>query len=126
MPRCGPNRHAEMYENVHLGVRGGREVVDLVHDDALCARCVIDMVTKDSETDFVGPLVHGRPGERFVYKSRGHRRAMTRVLAVPGGQDRPVGPRPDADPPGRPIGRPAVCAGREVVGRDVVRRVIHE
>jgi Family of unknown function (DUF5990) len=61
-----------MYENVHLGVRGGLEVVDLVPDDALSARCVIPVVTKDSETDFAGPSAHGRPGDRFVYLSWGH------------------------------------------------------
>ena len=44
--RCGPNPQGEMYENIHVGMRNGREVVDLVPGDAPSAPWLIDVVTR--------------------------------------------------------------------------------
>lgn len=59
---------------IHVGIQRGREVVDLVPGDAREARfeLQIEVVTRpDGHTDFRGPYVHGKRGERFLYLSWG-------------------------------------------------------
>ena len=57
-----------------LGLQSGRE--DIVRGTALEGGVRFDVVVgvkrgRDGEPDFTGPLVHGRPGERFLYLSWG-------------------------------------------------------
>ncbi len=64
----------EQHANVHVGVQGRREVVDLVPGSASSARWVLEVTTRDGadgELDVGGPFVHGRRGDRFVYLSWG-------------------------------------------------------
>lgn len=67
--RCGPApTPAGAYENIHVGVQRGAEVVDLVPGDAPMAHFEFEVSVRDGR--FTGPYVHGR-GERFVYLSWG-------------------------------------------------------
>jgi len=71
--RCAPAGAGESYENVHVGVQRGREVVDLVPGDAPGATWSVKVTVKhlDDGPDFAGPFVHGRRGDRFLYLSWG-------------------------------------------------------
>jgi hypothetical protein len=60
---CGPHR------NVHVGLQVQAEPVGLVRADAAAAEWVVDLRTADG--DFLGPAVHGRKGQRFVYLTWG-------------------------------------------------------
>ena len=69
-----PAGAARRHENVHVGVQCRNEVVDLIPGDAAEARWSFTVPTRyagDSTTDFGGPYVHGRPGDRFLYLSWG-------------------------------------------------------
>lgn len=70
---CAPAGAPGDYQNVHVGVQRGREVVDLVPGDAPAAIWTLPVVVKHPAggSDFTGPFVHGRPGDRFVYLSWG-------------------------------------------------------
>ena len=60
--------------DAHVGVQREREVIELVPADASEAEWTFDVTTKpldDGSTDFGGPFVHGRRGERFLYLSWG-------------------------------------------------------
>lgn len=59
----------ELYDNIHVGVQRGREVVDLVPGDAASAEWSFDVTTRPQ--DFGGPFVHGKRGDRFLYLSWG-------------------------------------------------------
>lgn len=74
--RCRPGSDADGTgkDNVHVGVQRGREVIDLVAGDA--AEAVFELqvtvaAARAGGTDFRGPYVHGKPGERFLYLSWG-------------------------------------------------------
>jgi hypothetical protein len=56
-------------ENVHVGIQIGREPAELVPGDAEQAtwRTDVEVVDRDGTTDFRGPAVQGKRGERFVY-----------------------------------------------------------
>ena len=56
-------------ENIHVGIQQKAEVVDVVSGDAFEA--VWDFTVDLRDTDFRGPHVQGRKGERFVYLSWG-------------------------------------------------------
>jgi len=63
-----------------LGLQSGRD--DIVHGTALehGMRFEVSVSVKQGragDPDFTGPLVHGRPGERFLYLSWGHVTADT-------------------------------------------------
>jgi hypothetical protein len=62
-----------VYENVHVGVQRRKDVVDIVPGDAPTAmwEFTVDPVTRDATLDFRGPVVQGRPGDRFLYLSWG-------------------------------------------------------
>jgi len=63
------------WDNVHVGIQRGREVVDLVPGDAAVAAFDVDIQLRsgrDGHLEPSGPFVHGRPGERFVYLSWGN------------------------------------------------------
>jgi hypothetical protein len=65
---------AEGYDNVHVGVQRGKEVVDLHPGDAPSARWSFDLVDRDlpdGSVDFGGPFAQGRRGDRFIYLSWG-------------------------------------------------------
>jgi hypothetical protein len=67
--RCGPApTPGGIYENIHVGVQRGSEVVDLVPGDAPMAHFEFEVTVRNGR--FGGPYVHGR-GERFVYLSWG-------------------------------------------------------
>jgi len=71
---CRPAGAGERYKNVHVGVQCRNDVVDLVPGDAEQARWSFSIETRaadDGTTDFAGPFVHGRPGDRFLYLSWG-------------------------------------------------------
>ena len=91
---CGA---AEGYDNVHVGVQRGKEVVELHSGDAASARWGFELVDRDlpdGTVDFGGPFVQGRRGDRFVYLSWGtvdgdggftmFRRAKLMLAAVDG------------------------------------------
>lgn len=61
------------YQNVHVGVQRGKEVVDWVPGDADAASWTVPVVVKHTAEgpDFTGPFVHGPRGARFVYLSWG-------------------------------------------------------
>jgi Family of unknown function (DUF5990) len=63
------------YESIHLGVQQRRAATPptLVRGDADEAifDLTVDLVTDDQGTDFRGPFVQGRRGQRFVYLSWG-------------------------------------------------------
>lgn len=67
--RCGPApTPVGRYENIHVGIQRGAEVVDLVPGDAPLAHFEFEVTVREGR--FAGPFVHGR-GERFVYLSWG-------------------------------------------------------
>ena len=59
--------------NVHVGIQIGREPADLVRADASEARwdVDVDIVERDGQLDFRGPVVQGKRGERFIYLTWG-------------------------------------------------------
>jgi hypothetical protein len=72
--RCGPKRHGQMYENIHVGIGRGDTMVGLIPGDAPTARWPIELAVRvgdEGDIDFGGPLVSGRRGERFLYLSWG-------------------------------------------------------
>ena len=72
--RCGPSPQGEMYENIHVGIGRGDVLTGLVRGDAPSARWEIDVkarVRGEGDTDFSGPFVKGKRGERFLYLSWG-------------------------------------------------------
>ena len=71
---CGPNPQGQMYENIHVGIGRGDTLAGLTPGDAPSAQWQIEVKTRttaDGETDFGGPFVKGRRGERFLYLSWG-------------------------------------------------------
>ncbi|HET6166632.1 MAG TPA: DUF5990 family protein [Marmoricola sp.] len=68
-----PGSTCGQYSDVHVGVQLGRDPADLVRADAETARWEldIDVLDRDGATDFRGPAVQGRRGERFVYLTWG-------------------------------------------------------
>jgi len=63
-----------MYENIHVGIGRGDVLTGLVRGDAPSARWEIDVkarVRGEGDTDFSGPFVKGKRGERFLYLSWG-------------------------------------------------------
>lgn len=70
-----PGRRFGDREHVHVGVQRGREVEQLVPGDAACAEFELEvsLVHTEDGTDFRGPYVQGRRGERFLYLSWGVR-----------------------------------------------------
>jgi hypothetical protein len=63
--------------NVHVGVQVRRDPSDLVPGDSESASWLVDVdiVERDGSTDFRGPAVQGKRGERFVYLTWGDVRA---------------------------------------------------
>ena len=59
--------------NVHVGIQQGREPSELVPGDSRAAvwEAEIEVLERDSGTDFRGPAVQGRRGARFVYLTWG-------------------------------------------------------
>ena len=84
-----------VYSNVHVGLQCRREVVEIVPADAPAAEwnLPISVVSDGVATDFRGPHVQGKRGDRFVYLSWGtvnddgdfemFRRAKLMLAAVP-------------------------------------------
>jgi hypothetical protein len=67
--RCGPApTPGGTYDNIHVGVQRGSEVVGLVPGDAPIAHFEFEVTVRNGR--FAGPFVHGR-AERFVYLSWG-------------------------------------------------------
>jgi hypothetical protein len=60
-------------EHVHVGVQRGREVEQLVPGDAPRAEfdVEVNLVLTEDGTDYRGPYVQGKRGERFLYLSWG-------------------------------------------------------
>ena len=56
-------------DNIHVGIQRRAEVVEVVPGDA--PEAVWDFTVDVRDTDFRGPHVQGRKGERFVYLSWG-------------------------------------------------------
>ena len=69
---CGASDNFPGYSNIHVGVqRKNRrdELLDLHPGDAASAEWTLDCSVDG--TDIRGPHIQGRPGERFIYLSRG-------------------------------------------------------
>lgn len=68
-----PGTTCGQYADVHVGVQVGRDPTDLVRADVDTVRWEldIDVVDEGGVTDFRGPAVQGRRGERFVYLTWG-------------------------------------------------------
>ena len=68
-----PGRRPGCHDNVHVGLQVGRDPADLVPGDAASAEWTTELrvVDVDGQTDFRGPAVQGRRGERFVYLTWG-------------------------------------------------------
>jgi hypothetical protein len=71
---CAPSDDDATHANIHAGMQRKSEVVELVAGDAPDARWSFELTTRtadDGSTDFGGPFVHGRRGDRFLYISWG-------------------------------------------------------
>jgi hypothetical protein len=69
---CPPGHNFPGYSNVHVGMQTKRrppELLDLQPGDADEANWTIDCEVDGS--DFRGPYIQGRPGERFIYLNWG-------------------------------------------------------
>jgi hypothetical protein len=67
---CAPPGAHRRYDDVHVGVQRGRDVVDVVPGDASSASWELPVtvkVTPEGALDFAGPYVHGKRGDRFLY-----------------------------------------------------------
>ena len=65
-----PGKVCGEYQNVHIGVQRGQEVVQLQSADAASVKFAFGIVLREAEgggVDFRSPFVHGKPGERFFY-----------------------------------------------------------
>jgi len=73
LPGRSTSSEGQRLNNVHVGVQIRREPADLVPGDAEHGswRLDIAVVDRDGTTDFKGPVVQGRPGDRFVYLTWG-------------------------------------------------------
>jgi hypothetical protein len=74
--RCAglPNDSRPARESVHVGIQRHREVVELFPGNATEAVWDVPIDVgpgRDGGTDFRGPHVQGKPGERFLYLSWG-------------------------------------------------------
>jgi hypothetical protein len=87
--KCGP------YNDVHVGLQVGREPADLVPGDDAGEATWITEIRTDG-TDFRGPAVQGRKGDRFIYLTWGtltngmftmFRRAKLMLADLPKGLD---------------------------------------
>lgn len=86
--KCGP------YDDIHVGLQVGRDPTGLVPGDADKATWVTEIRTDGS--DFRGPAVQGRKGDRFIYLTWGtvtnatftmFRRAKLMLADLPEGLD---------------------------------------
>lgn len=68
-----PRPDGLVYENVHVGLQRGGDVVETIPGDASTAvwDFAVDRVTRGGTFDFRGPFVQGRRGDRFLYLSWG-------------------------------------------------------
>ncbi|MGI8699901.1 MAG: DUF5990 family protein [Nocardioidaceae bacterium] len=68
-----PHGATDVYDNVHVALQVRREPVGLVPGDAADAewRTHVDIVDREGRTDYRGPAVHGKAGERFLYLTWG-------------------------------------------------------
>ena len=67
-----PGRHCAGHADIAVGVQRGREVVEPQSADADVVCWGFDLTEvsgHDGGTDVRGAVVHGRPGERFLYLS---------------------------------------------------------
>ena len=67
--RCGPGLEGQMYEDIHVALKGRDGPVDFVPGDARSAHWELELVVKrpdDGELDYGGPFVYGRRGERAL------------------------------------------------------------
>lgn len=96
-----PGRRCGSYDDIHVALQVGRAPEGLVPGDAPAAQWVTDVrvVRTEDGSDYRGPAVQGRRGDRFVYLTWGtlsdgsfemFRRAKLML------QDLPA-PTPDAD-----------------------------
>ena len=71
--RCRNQRGEVARENVHVGIQRRQAVIELVPGDAPQATwdLSLDWLGRGAETDFRGPYVHGRRGDRYLYLSWG-------------------------------------------------------
>ena len=63
-----PGRRCGEYDDVHVAVQRKQEPFEQVPGDAPSATWTFEVTTKvapDGTTDFTGPFVHGKRGERF-------------------------------------------------------------
>jgi len=74
---CGdrlPGRRCGTYNNVHVGIQCGREVVDIHAADEDAVTWTVDVevrLDRAGAPDVRGACIHGRPGARFLYLSWG-------------------------------------------------------
>lgn len=68
-----PGRDCGDHTNVHVGIQLGRDPDQVVPADTspTCFTAEVTVVDRNGEPDFRGPVVQGRPGERFVYLTWG-------------------------------------------------------
>lgn len=69
-----PGRVCSDHTNVHVGIQHGRDPDQIVpaDTDPACFTAEVTVVEgRNGEPDFRGPVVQGRPGDRFVYLTWG-------------------------------------------------------
>ncbi len=69
-----PGRRCGEHDDVHVAVQRKHEAFEQVPGDAPSATWTFEVTTKvapDGTTDFAGPFVHGKRGERFLYLTWG-------------------------------------------------------
>lgn len=66
--RCAGPGEPAAYENVHVGIRHGNEVLDLVSGGADTASWTahVRVVVEDAGIDYRGPYVQGKRGDRHL------------------------------------------------------------
>jgi hypothetical protein len=69
----GDAQSGHCYERVHVGIQSRDTAVQVVPADSESVRFLaeVDLVESRGETDFRGPCVQGRRGERFLYLTWG-------------------------------------------------------
>jgi len=66
---CGPPPGGEPNENIHVGIKHGSGILDLIPGDAPSAQCEFDVTVRPADGggfDFSGPFILGRGDDRHL------------------------------------------------------------
>lgn len=69
----GDSQSGTCYQGVHIGIQARDIAVQVVPADAdsVCFTADVEVIHSTGGTDFRGPCVHGRRGDRFLYLTWG-------------------------------------------------------